>query len=139
MRAGDILVVTELDRLARSIQDARDIVDELIGNGVKLQIGAGVHDPDDPVGRLLLQRPRDGAYPRAIRRARDARLGCGMDLAHGGRFCPRSPYALERCPQSPDGTEVADEPGAPVGVGFMCRAMARCMALRARGVSRASW
>lgn len=53
-RAGDTLVVTKLDRLARSIRDARDIVAELTGAGVRLQIGASVHDPADPVGRLLL-------------------------------------------------------------------------------------
>ena len=30
-RSGDTLVVTKLDRLARSVPDARDIVDELTG------------------------------------------------------------------------------------------------------------
>ena len=53
-RAGDTLVVTKLDRLARSIRDARDIVDELTSAGVRLQIGGSVNDPADPVGRLLL-------------------------------------------------------------------------------------
>jgi len=53
-RSGDTLVVTKLDRLARSIRDARDIVDELTTHGVRLQIGGTVHDPNDPVGRLLL-------------------------------------------------------------------------------------
>lgn len=52
-RSGDTLVVTKLDRLARSVPDARDIVDELTANGVKLNIGGSVHDPTDPVGRLL--------------------------------------------------------------------------------------
>ncbi len=33
--------------------DARDIVDELTAAGVKLDIGGSVHDPTDPVGRLL--------------------------------------------------------------------------------------
>ncbi|MFE2090831.1 recombinase family protein [Streptomyces sp. NPDC059460] len=42
-------MVTTLDRLARSVQDARDIVDELTDNGVKLRIGSRVHDPDGPV------------------------------------------------------------------------------------------
>jgi DNA invertase Pin-like site-specific DNA recombinase len=46
-------VVTKLDRLARSLPDARDIVAELTQAGVKLNIGGSVHDPDDPVGRLL--------------------------------------------------------------------------------------
>jgi DNA invertase Pin-like site-specific DNA recombinase len=52
-RAGDTLVVTKLDRLARSLPDARDIVDELTRRQVRLQIAGALHDPDDPVGRLL--------------------------------------------------------------------------------------
>jgi DNA invertase Pin-like site-specific DNA recombinase len=52
-RSGDTLVVTKLDRLARSLPDARDIAGELTETGVKLSIGGSVHDPDDPVGRLL--------------------------------------------------------------------------------------
>ena len=47
------LVVTEFDRLARSLPDARDIVEELTAAGVKLNIGGSVHDPNDPIGRLL--------------------------------------------------------------------------------------
>ena len=52
-RAGDTLVVTKLDRLARSLPDARDIVDDLTRREVKLNLGGSVHDPTDPVGRLL--------------------------------------------------------------------------------------
>jgi DNA invertase Pin-like site-specific DNA recombinase len=52
-RSGDMLVVTKLDRLARSLPDARDIADELTAREVKLNIGGSVHDPTDPVGRLL--------------------------------------------------------------------------------------
>ncbi len=33
--------------------DARDIVDELTGRQVKFNLGGSVHDPTDPVGRLL--------------------------------------------------------------------------------------
>jgi DNA invertase Pin-like site-specific DNA recombinase len=46
-------VVTKLDRLARSLPDARDIVEDLTRRGVKLNIGGSVHDPTDPVVRLL--------------------------------------------------------------------------------------
>lgn len=53
VRAGDTLVVTKLDRLARSVPDARDIVEELTKKKVKLSVGGSVHDPTDPVGRLL--------------------------------------------------------------------------------------
>jgi len=52
-RAGDTLVVTKLDRLARSLPDARDILDELTKREVKLSLGGSIHDPTDPVGRLL--------------------------------------------------------------------------------------
>ena len=46
-------MVSKLDRLARSLPDARDISAELSERGVSLQLGASVHDPTDPVGRLL--------------------------------------------------------------------------------------
>lgn len=53
-RSGrDTLAVTKLDRLARSVPGARIIVDELTAGGVRLSIGSSVHDPADPIGRLL--------------------------------------------------------------------------------------
>ena len=52
-RSGDTLVVTKLDRLARSLPDARDILEDLTNREVKLSISGSVHDPTDPVGRLL--------------------------------------------------------------------------------------
>ena len=51
-RRGDTLVVTKLDRLARS-PDARGIVHELTAGGVRLNIGGSVHGLTDPIGRLL--------------------------------------------------------------------------------------
>ena len=53
VRRGDTWVVPKLARLARSVPDARAIGDELSGRGVKLQIGASVYDPADPVGKLF--------------------------------------------------------------------------------------
>ena len=52
-RAGDTLVVTKLDRLARSLPDARAIADELTTRQVSLNLGGSVYDPTDAVGRLL--------------------------------------------------------------------------------------
>ena len=52
-REGDTLVVTKLDRLARSLPDARAIADELTIRQVRLNLGGSVYDPNDPVGRLL--------------------------------------------------------------------------------------
>jgi len=52
-RAGDTLVVTKLDRLARSLPDARAIAEDLTKRKVRLSLGASVYDPTDPVERLL--------------------------------------------------------------------------------------
>ncbi|MDP9987456.1 DNA invertase Pin-like site-specific DNA recombinase [Arthrobacter oryzae] len=52
-RRGDTLVVTKLDRLARSLSDARDIADELTRKGVALDLGGSVYNPNDPVGKLM--------------------------------------------------------------------------------------
>jgi DNA invertase Pin-like site-specific DNA recombinase len=53
VRRGDTLVVPKLDRLARSVPDARAIGDSLAERGVTLQIGSSVHDPNDPMGKLF--------------------------------------------------------------------------------------
>ncbi len=52
-RAGHTLVVTKLDRLARSLPDDRAIADELTARSVRLSLGASVYDPTDAVGRLM--------------------------------------------------------------------------------------
>ena len=52
-RAGDVLVVTKLDRLARSLRDATEIADEMTKKGVALNLGGALYDSTDPVGRLL--------------------------------------------------------------------------------------
>ena len=52
-REGDTLVVTKLDRLARSLPDARSIADELTVRQVRLNLGGSGYDPTEPVGRLL--------------------------------------------------------------------------------------
>src|SRR6202022_4178913 len=53
LREGDTLVVPKLDRLARSVPDARDIGDGLAARGVGLSLGGTVCDPNDPMGRCF--------------------------------------------------------------------------------------
>ncbi len=53
VREGDTLVVPKLDRLARSVPDARAIADQLRDRGVKLSIGRALHDPADPMGKMF--------------------------------------------------------------------------------------
>ncbi len=53
VRRGDTLVVPKLDRLARSVPDARDIADSLVARGVRLALGSSVYDPADPMGKMF--------------------------------------------------------------------------------------
>lgn len=47
----EALVVTKLDRLARSLPDAQAIADELTTRRISLSLGGSVYDPTDAVGR----------------------------------------------------------------------------------------
>ena len=53
VRAGDTLVVPKLDRLARSVPDARQIGDSLVARGIKLSLGGTIYDPADPMGKMF--------------------------------------------------------------------------------------
>lgn len=50
---GDTLVVPRLERLARSVPDARDIAKSLTDRGIKLRVGRQVYDPADPMGKVF--------------------------------------------------------------------------------------
>ncbi len=53
VRHGDTLIVPKLDRLARSVPDARLIADELAARGVTLALGQSRYDPADPMGKMF--------------------------------------------------------------------------------------
>ena len=53
VREGDTLVVPKLDRLARSVPDARAIADRLRERDVKLALGRALYDPGDPMGKMF--------------------------------------------------------------------------------------
>lgn len=53
VRQGDTLVVPRLDRLARSVPDARTIADTLVLRGVRLALGESIYDPTDPMGKMF--------------------------------------------------------------------------------------
>jgi DNA invertase Pin-like site-specific DNA recombinase len=94
VRQGDTFVVPKLDRLARSVPDARAIADQLEAKGVKLALGASVYDPNDPLGKmffnilatfaefesdLIRMRTREGM---AIARAKGKLRGKQPKLSH---------------------------------------------------------
>jgi DNA invertase Pin-like site-specific DNA recombinase len=53
VRAYGTLVVRKLDRLARSVPDARDIGDAVAARGVRLSLGGNVYGPGDPMSKML--------------------------------------------------------------------------------------
>ena len=53
VREGATLVVPKLDRLARSVPNARAIADRLQERGVKLALGRVLYDPGDPMGKMF--------------------------------------------------------------------------------------
>ena len=54
IREGDVVVVTKLDRLARSMRDLVDIVERIEAKGASLRILAMNLDTATPTGRLML-------------------------------------------------------------------------------------
>ncbi len=79
VRTGDTLVVPKLDRLARSVPDARFIADALVARGIRLALGASVYDPVDPDGEDVLQ------HPRHLRRVRGRPDPAAHPRGHGHR------------------------------------------------------
>jgi DNA invertase Pin-like site-specific DNA recombinase len=53
VREVDTLVVPKLDRLARSVPDARAIGDNLAACGIKLSLGGQVYDATHPMGKMF--------------------------------------------------------------------------------------
>jgi DNA invertase Pin-like site-specific DNA recombinase len=55
VRAGDVIVVTKLDRLARNTRGVLDLVDDLSARGIALKSGDGIDtSSDSPVGKMML-------------------------------------------------------------------------------------
>ena len=54
VREGDTLAVTKLDRLARSVPDALDILSKLSDRSVRFALGGSVYDWNDSFARMFL-------------------------------------------------------------------------------------
>ena len=118
---GDTLVVPKLDRLARSVPDARAIGDSLAARGGRLSLGGTTYDPSDPMGEcffnilatfaefevdLLRMRTREGM---AIARAKGKLKGKPPKLSPTQRRCCSSSTMLAstQSPNSPSCSQAA--------------------------------
>src|SRR5215468_3053701 len=70
LREGDTLVVTRIDRLARSIADLQDIVRTLKSRGAALRATEQPIDTSTAAGKCFLDMPGDRAADRHLDRGR---------------------------------------------------------------------
>lgn len=98
-REGDILVVTKLDRLGRSISDVSAIAAQLTSSGAKLQMGSTVYDPQDPFGRMFFNLTATFAEFEADLISQRTKEGLQIAREHGkltGRRTRFSAYQQQR-------------------------------------------
>ena len=124
-RDGDVLVVTKLDRLARSIRDLCTIVDRLTAKGVSLRIlGMGL-DTATANGRLMLNVL--GSVAQFEREVMLERQREGIAKAKvEGKFKGRAPTARRK----------ADEVKALVAAGMTRQDIAGKLGMSERSVYR---
>ena len=89
VREGDSFVVTKLDRLARSVIDALDILNQLSERKVKFALGGSVYDWGDPFGRMFLTILATIAEFEAALIRQRTREGMALSLPSVGRRCSR--------------------------------------------------
>ena len=91
LRSGDVLVVTRIDRLARSVADLADITRELRTKGVELRATEQPIDTGTPAGAAFLQMLGVFAeFETALRRERQAE-GIAKAKARGA-YTGRKPF-----------------------------------------------
>lgn len=94
-REGDVLVVTKLDRLARSVADLVRITEKLNAKGVTLQILALSLDTSTPTGKLMVNML--GSIAQFERELMLERQREGIAKAKGeGKYKGRAPTARAR-------------------------------------------
>ena len=95
LRTGDVLIVTKLDRLARSMRNLLELVDTIRGAGASLRILAMNLDTGTPTGKLMLNVLGSVAeFERAMMLERQ-REGIAKAKSEG-KYIGRKPTALAK-------------------------------------------
>ena len=90
LREGDVLVITKVDRLARSLLDLITIADDLRKRGVTLEVLSGTFNRDDPMGEAFFQMT--GVFAQLERDLIRQRTQEGLEAARArGRVGGRKP------------------------------------------------
>jgi DNA invertase Pin-like site-specific DNA recombinase len=125
-RDGDVIIVTKLDRLARSVIDLLNIKARLDDKGVELRILAMNFDSSTPTGKLVLNV--FGAIAQFEREMMLERQKEGIAKAKAeGKYKGRAPTAMAK----------AGEILALKGQGLGATAIARQLGVSVRSVYRA--
>ena len=140
VREGDTLVVPKLDRLARSVPDARAIADRLRERGVKLALGRALYDPGDPMGKmffnilatfaefeadLIRMRTREGmAIARARGKCAASSPNCPTDSSGNSAAC--TPPASIPSAISPSSSPSQDQPSIAHSTGAFPLSVRSC-------------
>lgn len=106
IREGDVVRVASMDRLARSLHDMRDIVDEIVGKGASVEFlkEGQTYSPDanDPLSQLMLHMLAAFAeFERSLIRERQAE-GIRIAKAEGkyrGRAKKLTPTQMDEIQQ----------------------------------------
>ncbi len=109
IKAGDTLIVTKLDRIARSVQQGIQLIDELAQKGVKIHVlNLGMMD-DSPTGRLIrnvmlcfAEFERDMIWQRT----QEGKAASGKK---GGRKLKYSPEQMKHAMELLDGGHTYDD------------------------------
>lgn len=114
VRQGDTLIVTKLDRLARSVADLLAIIARLDTKGVSLRIldfGGSAIDTKGPTGKLLLTLVGAiGEFERELMLERQ-RHGIAAAKAQG-KYKGRAPTARNKAPEIVKRRAAGDTPKA---------------------------
>jgi hypothetical protein len=99
LRAGDTLIVTRIDRLARSLKDLQDIVHDLKARGVALKATEQPIDTGTAAGKAFLDMLAVFAeFETNLRRERQLE---GISAAKAGARCVQGSQAVNRCRRNP--------------------------------------
>lgn len=90
LRDGDTIVITKIDRLARSLLDLITIADDLREKGITLEVLSGTFNRDDPMGEAFFNMT--GVFAQLERDLIQQRTREGLQAARArGRVGGRKP------------------------------------------------